>query len=116
MQDMSAEEVADLWVTAKLVGNALHAAHPTTDSLTYTIQDGPSAGQTVPHVHIHVMPRCMTDAFNARRKNDEIYEAIDKAEKAVGRVDAPDDKPGRTGEDMASEAAVLRGFIGQLSQ
>jgi bis(5'-adenosyl)-triphosphatase len=26
-------------------------------SLTFAIQDGPAAGQTVPHVHIHILPR-----------------------------------------------------------
>jgi bis(5'-adenosyl)-triphosphatase len=27
------------------------------DGFDWTIQDGPSAGQTVPHVHLHVIPR-----------------------------------------------------------
>ena len=37
-----------------------------------TIQDGPQAGQTVPHVHIHILPRKRGDF----EKNDEIYDAV----------------------------------------
>lgn len=36
------------------------------------LQDGPQAGQTVPHVHIHIVPRKGGDFEN----NDEIYDAV----------------------------------------
>jgi hypothetical protein len=42
------------------------------------VQDGPAAGQTVPHVHVHCLPRYFEDIHN----NDEIYDMIDDAEKA----------------------------------
>jgi hypothetical protein len=45
-----------------------------------SVQDGPAAGQTVPHVHIHCLPRYFEDIPN----NDEIYDLIDDAEKAEG--------------------------------
>lgn len=35
-------------------------------------KDGPQAGQTVPHVHIHIIPRKKGDFEN----NDEIYDAV----------------------------------------
>ena len=35
------------------------------------------AGQTVPHVHIHVLPRRRGDF----EKNDDVYDAIDDASK-----------------------------------
>lgn len=38
----------------------------------FLFQDGPQAGQTVPHVHIHVIPRKSGDF----EKNDEIYDAV----------------------------------------
>lgn len=35
-------------------------------------QDGPQAGQTVAHVHIHILPRKAGDFEN----NDDIYDAV----------------------------------------
>ncbi|OEL15612.1 Bifunctional bis(5'-adenosyl)-triphosphatase/adenylylsulfatase FHIT, partial [Dichanthelium oligosanthes] len=69
--DLSADETSDLWVTAKKVGVHLEQNNKAS-SLTFAIQDGPQAGQTVPHVHIHVIPRKKGDF----EKNDEIYDAV----------------------------------------
>src|SRR5260221_13524955 len=42
-------------------------------------QDGKSAGQTVPHVHFHILPRKLHgDLFGHR--NDDIYPALEKNE------------------------------------
>lgn len=40
------------------------------------LQDGPAAGQTIPHVHIHCVPRHFKDL----ERNDEVYDRIDDAE------------------------------------
>lgn len=37
------------------------------------------AGQTVPHVHIHILPRREGDF----EKNDQVYDAIDAAAKEM---------------------------------
>ena len=55
-ESLTEDELVDVWTLAKKVGSALEKHHGAT-SLTYAIQDGPSAGQTIPHVHIHVLPR-----------------------------------------------------------
>ena len=83
-------------------------------SLTLAIQDGPLAGQTVPHVHVHVLPRKAGD-FAA---NDEVYDAIDDAAKhlpgagggggAGEKLDLDAARKVRTPEEMAAEAAALR--------
>ncbi|PRW58343.1 Bis(5 -adenosyl)-triphosphatase [Chlorella sorokiniana] len=74
--ELSPEEVADLWCLTQRVGTAVEP-HFGCTSLTLAIQDGPQAGQTVPHVHVHVLPRRAGDFAN----NDEIYDAIDAASK-----------------------------------
>ena len=38
-------------------------------------QDGPEAGQTIPHVHVHILPRRKGDF----EKNDDIYEKVNSA-------------------------------------
>ncbi|PWA92291.1 FRAGILE HISTIDINE TRIAD [Artemisia annua] len=45
--------------------------------LGYPLKDGPLAGQTVPHVHIHIIPRIAGDW----KDNDKIYDAIYENEK-----------------------------------
>ncbi|KAG1056581.1 hypothetical protein G6F42_028811 [Rhizopus arrhizus] len=69
-----------------------------------TIQDGPQAGQTVPHVHMHIIPRKQGDWAN----NDDIYEELDKKKKGV---DNEDRKP-RTEQEMSLEANELRLYFG----
>ena len=46
------------------------------------MQDGVHAGQSVPHVHIHVLPRRPGDFAN----NDDVYDAIDGAAKVAARL------------------------------
>ena len=41
-------------------------------ALTVAVQDGPAAGQTVPHVHAHVIPRRAGD-LDSKGGNDAIY-------------------------------------------
>lgn len=45
-----------MFQSAQTIGKKIEKFHDA-ESLTITIQDGPEAGQSVPHVHVHVMPR-----------------------------------------------------------
>lgn len=68
------------------------------------------AGQTVPHVHVHVIPRKKRDFA----KNDEIYEHLEHSEHnldpppshAFPNIEDKDRIP-RTEEEMVREAAWL---------
>lgn len=45
------------------------------------MKDGQHAGQSVPHVHVHILPRKSGDF----EKNDDVYDAIDDASKVLAR-------------------------------
>ena len=74
-------------------------------------QDGKAAGQTVPHVHFHLLPRKLQgDVF---AKNDDVYPALEKSEGGLVedlrkvpqplQMDADEDRKPRTLEDMERE-------------
>ncbi|XP_048141463.1 bifunctional bis(5'-adenosyl)-triphosphatase/adenylylsulfatase FHIT isoform X1 [Rhodamnia argentea] len=102
--DLSADETLDIWLAAKKVGGQLEHYH-NASSLTFTIQDGPQAGQTVPHVHIHILPRKAGDF----KENDEVYDAIDEKEKELKqKLDLDKERKDRSFEEMAREAEEYR--------
>ncbi|KAL7582270.1 hypothetical protein Lser_V15G42070 [Lactuca serriola] len=105
--DLTTEETSDLWISAQKIGRQLEKYHKAS-SLTFAIQDGPQAGQTVPHVHIHIVPRKGGDFEN----NDEIYDAIDEKEKELKKtLDLDKERKDRSMEEMAKEADEYRKLI-----
>ncbi|XP_073086889.1 bis(5'-adenosyl)-triphosphatase isoform X2 [Manis javanica] len=68
-RDLRPDEVADLFQATQRVGTVVEK-HFQGTSLTLSMQDGPEAGQTVKHVHIHVLPRKAGDF----QRNDSIYD------------------------------------------
>lgn len=79
---MSPEEVEDLFLLVQLVGEVVEQRH-CRKALTISIQDGADAGQTVDHVHVHVLPRSPTDFA----RNDDVYAEIDKRDIGKAHVD-----------------------------
>ncbi|KAB1225643.1 Bis(5'-adenosyl)-triphosphatase [Morella rubra] len=71
-------------------------------------QDGPQAGQSVPHVHIHILPRKAGDF----ERNDDIYEAIDDKEKQLKeKLDLDKERKDRSLEEMTQEADEYRKLL-----
>nr|GMD64294.1 bifunctional bis(5'-adenosyl)-triphosphatase/adenylylsulfatase FHIT [Ipomoea batatas] len=102
--DLTADETSDLWSAAQKIGRQLESYH-NASSLTFAIQDGPQAGQTVPHVHVHIIPRKSGDF----EKNDEIYDALDEKEKELKQsLDLDKERKDRSMEEMAQEADEYR--------
>ncbi|XP_012376633.1 bis(5'-adenosyl)-triphosphatase isoform X3 [Dasypus novemcinctus] len=101
-RDLRPDEVADLFQATQRVGTVVEK-HFQGTSLTIAIQDGPEAGQTVKHVHIHVLPRKAGD-FS---RNDSIYDELQKHDKEEEGTPAS----WRPEEDMAAEAAALRVYF-----
>eukprot|EP00697_Spironema_sp_BW2_P015819 gnl/Spiro4/6809_TR3523_c0_g1_i1.p1 gnl/Spiro4/6809_TR3523_c0_g1~~gnl/Spiro4/6809_TR3523_c0_g1_i1.p1 ORF type:complete len:112 (+),score=16.98 gnl/Spiro4/6809_TR3523_c0_g1_i1:186-521(+) len=104
------EEVADLWRVSQKVGKAVER-HYGASALTFSIQDGASAGQTVPHCHVHVMPRRPGDFAPL----DKVYDELHEVERLLPMHLDPDRaRLPRSLQEMDSEAQVLRRVICEL--
>ncbi|KAF5181992.1 Bis(5-adenosyl)-triphosphatase [Thalictrum thalictroides] len=102
--DLTTDEASDLWLTAQKIGGPLEKYHKAS-SLTLAIQDGPQAGQTVPHVHIHILPRKGGDF----EKPDEVYDALDVKEAELKKkLDLDKERTDRSLEEMSQEAEEYR--------
>jgi bis(5'-adenosyl)-triphosphatase len=130
LTDLTIDEVTDLFGTVQKVQNMLARTYfsssesklqgePMDGSFNIAIQDGPDAGQSVPHVHCHIIPRPKGDATG-----DEVYDRMASDEGNVGgalwdrdhrpqggghfpKIEDAARKP-RTPQDMAKEAQFFR--------
>lgn len=83
IQDMSNEENSDLF---SLVHKVLSKIDKLTGATLVAVHNGKDAGQEVPHVHVHLVPRIEGDSagpihrmFNSKKFSDsEIEEIHDK--------------------------------------
>ena len=115
--NMSDDEYADLWQTVRAVSKVVEKFFDG-NALNMAIQDGRGAGQSVPHVHVHILPRQQGD-YN---RMDDVHEDIEKwqmdeetpyqsrSTTGNGSTEWPEDEERmpRTAEDMQAEAATLR--------
>ena len=63
--DLAEEEQAALWrLVAQVRGKLASELQP--DGFNFGVNDGPAAGQTVMHAHVHVIPRRTGDVADPR--------------------------------------------------
>ncbi|KAJ6461018.1 diadenosine hydrolase [Mycena sanguinolenta] len=113
LADLSEPELASLMCSVQKVGSVIERVYGA-DALTVACQDGKAAGQSVPHVHFHLLPRKSAGDRFSGRNNDQVYPALEKAEAEMAqpfRVDADEDRVPRTMDEMEKEATWLKGFF-----
>ncbi|WOO79520.1 Bis(5'-nucleosyl)-tetraphosphatase [asymmetrical] [Vanrija pseudolonga] len=138
LADLEPREVSDLFQTVQRVGRVIESAYKA-EALNIALQDGTAAGQSVPHVHVHIIPRLRTD-FGGK-DTDKVYPLLERSEAAldadlaagpgdgsqrpatpftpsathddIGGWDVPPDaerKP-RSADEMEAEASWLSGLL-----
>ncbi|KAJ2548589.1 Dinucleoside triphosphate hydrolase [Coemansia sp. RSA 1878] len=106
--DLTLEEVTDLFTNGQRISKAVEKLF-NADGLTLCVQDGDVAGQTVKHVHLHVIPRNTGDFAN----NDDIYSVLEGTGNVPQQTHVDNDqRVARTATDMAAEAKMLRRQVG----
>ncbi|UPK97589.1 hypothetical protein LCI18_008524 [Fusarium solani-melongenae] len=132
LTDLTPAETADLFTTVQLIQRLLARAYfpspePEAGSFSVAVQDGADAGQTVPHVHVHVVPRTpgdmgAPDAVYVKMAGEEgniggaLWDREMERPKPGGglkRVDDEDRKP-RTEEAMVEEAERYRAILKEM--
>lgn len=83
--ELSKAEVSDLMLLVQRVEKTLERLYET-NSTTLTIQDGVDAGQSVFHVHVHLLPRKPTD-FGGNV--DKIYRELHRHDKQEFKKEYP---------------------------
>mmetsp|Transcript_17496 Transcript_17496/g.37954 ORF Transcript_17496/g.37954 Transcript_17496/m.37954 type:complete len:265 (+) Transcript_17496:71-865(+) len=125
LKDLTDDEYCDLWQTVRKVQDMLDKKYGSSNSpcsFNVAVQDGRSAGQSVPHVHVHILPRHDGDF----ERNDEVYDELEAwapraedgaAKKEMGRgldvLDDPD-RMDRTMEQMKAEADAYRELMNEV--
>lgn len=69
--DLSPDESIDYMNTLQYIHKFILFAYKA-DALNIAIQDGPESGQSIPHLHTHIIPRYKSDKFG-----DEIHQKVD---------------------------------------
>jgi bis(5'-adenosyl)-triphosphatase len=82
VSQLSSAEITDLFLTVQRISRMIERVF-SASALNIAIQDGKDAGQSVSHVHCHVIPRKGGD-LDDRGGNDAIYDMLDGQEGDLG--------------------------------
>ncbi|GMI52773.1 hypothetical protein TeGR_g10862 [Tetraparma gracilis] len=114
LQDLTDEEHADLFRTVRAVQSKIETRCSASAS-NVAIQDGLSAGQSVPHVHVHILPRSTgdlpEDAIYAEIESWHPWSGEKRGAVAGGKMEMPEVRVDRTTEMMAEEATSFRALF-----
>jgi len=122
LSELTDAEAADLFVAVKRVGRMLERVY-NASALTIPLQDGFDAGQSVPHLHVHLLPRQPSD-LGHEGGPDAVYDRLEGDDGDIGKSLATRHRPRqpkvdeesiplRTAEEMAAEADMLRAEMGK---
>jgi bis(5'-adenosyl)-triphosphatase len=144
LTDLSPPEITDLFTTVQRVQRMLarhyfsqsstspRPSSPDDGSFNIALQDGAGAGQTVPHVHVHVIPRIRgsTAKETSPGGGDELYEKMANEEGNAGgalwdwerrpkpggafpRIEESS-RQARSLEEMVEEAGIYRRLLSDM--
>ncbi|KAI4711803.1 hypothetical protein J4E89_003246 [Alternaria sp. Ai002NY15] len=102
--DLSAAEVQDLFLTVQRVSRMVERVF-SASSLNIAIQDGVDAGQSVPHVHAHIIPR-KKDDLEEKGGTDAIYTMMESEDADLSKQLA--NKERAAGAGLAEEERKSR--------
>ena len=86
--DLPEDVGAQLFTVAQRVAAAIRRSGVRCDAIRLSLADGAAAGQEVPHIHLHVLPRFVGDTYRvvadfsanpAREELDAVAQAIHRA-------------------------------------
>ncbi|CCF58282.1 hypothetical protein KAFR_0E01280 [Kazachstania africana CBS 2517] len=115
LSQLSRDESIDYFQTIQLIQSFITWKYKS-DAMNVAIQDGPEAGQSVPHLHTHLIPR-----FKQNNVGDKIYNMLNDwdarrdeylKEQIVFKPD--DQRIERSMETMRNEAEELNKSIGEF--
>ena len=94
LADLSKDELSDLFLTVTRIQRTLTRVYKA-DAFNVAVQDGEVAGQSVKHVHCHVIPRTTGDAGG----EDKVHEWLEGEEGDVGKHQREVDEDGGRKKD-----------------
>ena len=104
LADLSSDELSDLFLTVRRVQRTLTRVYDA-EAFNVAVQDGEAAGQSVKHVHCHVIPRREGDPGGG----DKVHEWLEGEEGDVGRQQSEDVVGERRGQWARDEERKPRG-------
>lgn len=113
LSEVPADVLATLFRSVQEVAKGIERIFDA-DAVTISIQDGEAAGQTVPHLHVHILPRRKGDI----QPKDRVYDLLDEwgfhsqhQQETKVNMDADEDRKARSAREMHNEAHFLATFF-----